>query len=95
MHCILLQIAHVGKLQHVIFASFKAVILLACVILIRCDALSKESAMPADDLIPACVIAFVQSDPCKKFLYILATVLCVTLFSCRTTARTYYSYRRL
>ena len=68
MHCVLLQI--VGKLQHVIFANFKAVILLVCVILIRCDALAKESAMPA---IPACANAFVHPDPCKKFLcvYIL------------------------
>ena len=43
------------KAAHVIFANFKAFILLACVILVRCDALSKESAMQADDTIPACI----------------------------------------
>jgi len=39
------------------------------VILVRCDALSKESAMPADDTVPACAISFVYPDPCKKILY--------------------------
>ena len=58
MHCLLFQI--VGKLQCVIFAKFKAVISLACVILVKCDAFSKESAVPADDKIPACASAFVH-----------------------------------
>ena len=39
---------------------------LECVILVRCDALGKESEMPADDTIPACAIAFVHPDPSKK-----------------------------